>query len=504
MRFRTLTAALLSLVAAHAFAFDANFARRSRMPGLPQPNVDAMIVHSRGPGNAVDGVDVASPDPGSIPLALATRVQHLPLTAADFGMKCDGITDDAQNFRRALAVLRGRPNPTLELPNATCAIGTTIETPDWSNVNLVGWGGGTGAGTNTNFQDGTVLKWIGPPGGVMLDWRSPLASRPFLTASSSIVGLTLDGNGLAGTGLYVRGLYNSRVGIKVRHVIHAGVDIDIYSGGGADVQLNRSDYINIDLNYPESKNADGLVFGPGNSYNDSHHNVWSNISIVHQAGTGIKLGNIDTDTFINIQAQWPVDGSGVRTGPGLVFTASPNPIGPGGVTQAARDLKILGASIASGTFARAGIHGLPSNNNVIFGFTQGSNEPSPVIERGASLDWVSTTGEWHIRKIYPYQQIWKSPGDFDVIFLNPAGATVGYFGTDGILTGVPSDALRIRGVRGVAIGAHNNASIVISPDGFVSFPQIIAANGNADAAKKGVPSGGLFYNMRSGALSLRQ
>lgn len=503
MRFHSLTAAILSLISAHAYAFDPGKAPRYQSPDLYQPNVDSVVVHGRGSKGPVDGMDVTSPDVGSIPLALSARVQRLPLTAADFGMKCDGETDDAESLRRALAVLRTRPNPTLELPNAKCAIGTTIKALDWSNVNLLGWGGGTGAGSGTNAQDGTVLLWIGPPGGVMLDWQSPMASRPFLTASSTIRGITLDGNGLAATGLFVRGLYNSTIGMKVRHVTTAAVDIDIYPGGGADVQLNRSDYINIDLNYPESKSADGLVFGSGSSYNDTHHNVWSNISVIHQAGTGIKLGNIDTDTFINVQAQWPVDGSGVRNGPGLIFMASPNPIGPGGVTQSARDLKILGASIASGTYARAGLYGLPSNNNIIFGFTQGSNEPSPVIEPGANLDWVSTTGEWHIRKVYPYQQIWKSPGDFDVIFLNQSGATTGYFGTDGIMVGLPTDTLRIRGTAGVAIGANNNASIFVSPDGFISFPQIVSAVNSTDAANKGVPLGSIYYNATIGAFAPR-
>lgn len=347
------------------------------------------------PTDPADALTVLLPAAGAVSRTVRQHLDAAPLPASLFGAVCDGATDDSAAIRAGIAAARAHSRLTLVLPQGVCAIGSTITTPDWSNVTLIGGGVGVGAGSGGNSADGTVLKWVGPIDGTMLDWQSPTAPVGHLTASSSIVGITLDGAGAAGTGLYARGLYNSRLGLKFRNVRTVGVDIDVYAGGGADVQQNDILYINGDLNFPNSVNAKGVVFGPGNSYNNVHHNVIRSISVIHQAGTGVEVGNADSNTFMSLQAQWPVDGSGARTGIGLDLRASPGAPGPGGITQAARDNVFLNVSVASGTYARAGSSGWPTYGNMIFGYIQGSGEPEPVIESGAKLHWFTSYGIMH-------------------------------------------------------------------------------------------------------------
>ncbi|MGE8131493.1 hypothetical protein ACQKQD_31485 [Methylobacterium sp. NPDC080182] len=56
--------------------------------------VPSLTITGPGSSGAIDGMSAATPDVGSVSLALSTRIQNLPLLAADFGIKCDGATDD--------------------------------------------------------------------------------------------------------------------------------------------------------------------------------------------------------------------------------------------------------------------------------------------------------------------------------------------------------------------------------------------------------------------------
>lgn len=464
-------------------------------------------LNTNGDGQAVT---VAEPSSGAIARSLLNRALMQPLDAMAYGVKADGTTDDAAAIRAAIAAARTRVNRTVLLPAGTICIGSTISTSDWSNIRLIGAGRGALPGavpnTQSSAQDATILKWTGASGGVMVDTQSPSANRPYLTAALHIAGVVLDGNGLAGTGLYTRGMVNSRIEIKFRNVTSVGYDLDVYSGGGADVQGNIFD-IQGDLDYTASTTANGWVIGPGSSYNNVHHNWIQSVRIITRNGTGWVVGNADSNVGANVQVNYPYQAGGnVYTGIGMDFRAAPNALGPGGVTQAARSNVFFGVSNFAPTYARAGSFGLPSYGNVLYGYIQDSAEPNPVIETGASLDWYSALGGFHVKSLYPGQQVWKSPGDYEVMFQNQAGAIVGYIGTDGIMSGVPTDSLRIRNDKGGGIGSGSTPAIMWDTSNNITFPSIrsFASNSAARSASPPVPVGGLYFNTGSGSLSLAQ
>lgn len=493
---------MVRMIAA-ALALLASITALEAQPRPPSQRTGPITIYGEGSTGPISDMSVQEPGAGSVAVALKNKFLYQPSTAADWGIKCDGVWDDAPKIRAALSAMRFRINAALQLPNATCAIASTISTGDWSNVKLLGVAGSTGAGSGTNAQDGTVLKWIGPGNGVMIDWQSPNATRPYLTSSSEIAGIMLDGNGLAGKGVYQRGLYDGKLKVKVRNVTQIAVDLDIYQGGGADVQFSDIGPINIDLNYPASVNADGFVIGAGSSYNNVHHSLFKQINVIHQAGTGIKIGNADSNTFIGLQAQYPVDGSGVRTGKGVDLIAGPA-TGPGGVTQAARDNVFVNVSTPSGIFARAGTAGNPTYGNMMYGVIKGSGEPEPVIEPGAALTYNTSFGDYVQTKTYTRQQFWQSLGDFMVMMRNQAGATIGYMGADGIFsTGTPVGSFRIRGDLGVALGAGNSPAIAIDGANNVTFPGLKSSPNDGDAAAQGVALGAIYYNSTINAIKPR-
>ena len=114
---------------------------------------------------------------GAIPRTQSSKLSD-SVNVKDFGSKCDGITDDTvqiQVAENAIAVSGG----TLIIPNTTCIISTLSMS---SNVTLMG------SGKNS------ILK------------RKAGTSQNLITASGqssiAVVGLTIDGNSVANSGLF--------------------------------------------------------------------------------------------------------------------------------------------------------------------------------------------------------------------------------------------------------------------------------------------------------------
>lgn len=124
---------------------------------------------------------------GSVPRTVTNRLQDY-VSIKDFGAVGDGVTDNSAAFTHALNLVCSTGGK-LYMPPGVYATSTTIKTPKQCNGIVFDGGGG--------YQtQGAIIKWIGASGGTVMN----------LYASSwdSFKNFTIDGNNLAGKGLWVQ------------------------------------------------------------------------------------------------------------------------------------------------------------------------------------------------------------------------------------------------------------------------------------------------------------
>lgn len=177
------------------------------------------------PSGVVSRADLADP----INSPLVSKFRTVLATYDDFAAHGDGkawteSADVCPALNAAFAFLNARGGGTLVLPPGAARCATSLRAPNMSRIKIIGQGAGA-------FSiAGTELKWVGAPGAVIVDLRSTTAQTPVTAVAVS--DLTLNGNGRAKTGLFVRGLKNSRIDIMVRDTTGPGADIDVDEARG--------------------------------------------------------------------------------------------------------------------------------------------------------------------------------------------------------------------------------------------------------------------------------
>ncbi|MEE7450244.1 hypothetical protein MRF4_21940 [Methylobacterium radiotolerans] len=237
MRRDLLAALSFVLSAAQASALDAGTApsslgselRRSTLDGTkhgePAARSEAASTVTLPSGGGVNLSELA--DPVSSPLV--SKFRAILATYEDFAGRGDGkawteSADVCPAINAAYAFLDARGGGTLVLPPGVARCATPLRAPNMSRIKIIGQGAGA-------FSiSGTELKWVGEPGASILDLRSTSPHSP--VTAVAISDLTLNGNGRARTGLFVRGLKNSRIDVMVRDTTGPGVDIDVDEARG--------------------------------------------------------------------------------------------------------------------------------------------------------------------------------------------------------------------------------------------------------------------------------
>lgn len=138
---------------------------------------------------------------GSVSRSVQSRLRDLSISARDFGVVGDGVTDDTAALQAAIAALPATGGavdcsmcPVIVVSSTiTLGNGTTTVSSSINNVFLIG-GGGSGPFSTTA---GTRFLWAGPAGGTMVEFLGQMSGGGLLG------GWVLDGAGIAAQGLVV-------------------------------------------------------------------------------------------------------------------------------------------------------------------------------------------------------------------------------------------------------------------------------------------------------------
>jgi polygalacturonase len=128
---RAITTALmaLALTCGSASAYDPAKAFRYPAPDLYRPNVDGVIFRGNGTSGPIGGACVQV-NGGSICRPLSTRWTDSQVQAVDFGVKCDGTTDDSPAIMAATNMAASLGGRDVIFPsNATCRLNTGMAPP---------------------------------------------------------------------------------------------------------------------------------------------------------------------------------------------------------------------------------------------------------------------------------------------------------------------------------------------------------------------------------------
>jgi hypothetical protein len=121
-------------------------------------------------------------------------------TVEMFGAHFDNTTDDQPAFAAAHTYLVARNGGTIRCANNYYAIANTIEITE-ENIRIEGLGGDYLHDAGNSVDAGTKFKWTGSAGGTMVHVYTPATVTRSKNTGGGMVGVELDGNVSAATGL---------------------------------------------------------------------------------------------------------------------------------------------------------------------------------------------------------------------------------------------------------------------------------------------------------------
>lgn len=250
-----------------------------------------------------------------------------------YGAKGDGVNDDTASIQAAVNAAADAGGGMVYLPHGRYRITSTITIGNGTltkestihGIKLVGVGSGVGGEVNGIYKGNSVLVWDGASGGVMVKLAGPILR-------CGVEGLLLDGNGLAGTGLYCNHVaYSYFQDIFVKRwkgtaIVHT-VDTTAAIAYGAASNV----WIQIATGEPSSTTACGMLLdGYDPTSLDVCRNVFIGMDLLYGGSTGsygIKVRFTDNNSLYQIftyKAGAGHDGGGK----GILFQQAVNPAFP--------------------------------------------------------------------------------------------------------------------------------------------------------------------------------
>lgn len=315
----------------------------------------------------------------------------------DFGVKCDGVTDDSTNIQLAIntigAITSGGTKH-LRFPIGTCVLGTGL-TNIYNNVLLVGEGQGAHRqGAADYLSAATVLKWTGAAGGTMLDF-GPLAGGAYNLKGGGIDGIFFEGSGTALTAVLIRSTWNAHFNFVAHETTGYAVDITTEETLTTDPTDTQSNWFERLIVIQETSGAGGClrlgggVIGAGSEGNTSL-NIFGMARLLHHVGgVALDMGNTDNNLFEHLN----IFRNPASTQYGIILRASDTDqharyntfshiqAGKGG---------LLSEGLGKGTKA--------AQQNTVMLYSRANNNPAPVTEYGASLSYVSALGTTRVSR----------------------------------------------------------------------------------------------------------
>ena len=284
-------------------------------------------------------------------------------------LRPNGSTDGTQ-INSAISALPASGG-IIYLQPGTWTINTTINITK-HGVKLRGYGSAQ-PGTPSPGVPATKLRWTGSSGGTIISAIGPSSTT---IEGLEISDLTLDGDNLAGLGLYMEFVYNSSVR-----------NLDVYymtTGSGVGVKLKNCSW-NLFERCSVYFAQDGLELdGTSITSSNSCHNTFMQLNIQQVQGVGIRLRKCDNNGFfdcitpgtaaVGVQVEDPIE----------AISNYFHHLQPGG----ARGFRILNAQ-----------SGYSGDKNLIFGYDLDNGETQPDSHPNATtsqfLFWTDSKGNIH-------------------------------------------------------------------------------------------------------------
>lgn len=337
------------------------------------------------PGMAIDGANAAPPTLNNLSKnTSASRYYATAYNGAVSGTACTwDISHDVGDCVNA-AIAAAAANGGGVVIGPAGSYGQTVTISPINKVH-VEWVGGANYG-----QCGSLLKWLGSAGGVMVAVGSDASASNVVGAGFS--GTCLNGNGLAGTGLKLRSVaWGDFHDQYIYSVTSKLLDIDISSTANAQTAFNHFNHIYLDASDASSVSANGLVIGPGTASNDTNRNFFNDITIIYQA-TGMICGNADSNHFENMHVEPFSTATAVSLD--LLGHASSN----ARTCRSNRFSGEFGSGNVVSTHVVAEDNTFPSVNNWLF-LNHESGAPVPAILGNATLNWQSSQGLLQVTRL---------------------------------------------------------------------------------------------------------
>lgn len=225
----------------------------------------------------------------------ASSMQHFAAST----MVCDGKTDNSATLQGLINAAAQAGGGIIDLPAGVCATAQTIVVGS-SNVTLVG--AGSAYPMPTQQKIGTSLLWIGPAGGILLEFGS--TATPVQAGGLDGIGL-LSNNGSAAYGLLLNGAEGATF---------MNFSADMFSAAAVDLGNTAFDQMhNLFLNYTLTNTTNGgagVIVGTA-ANNTAYYNEFDQGVIKLKNGTGIEILQSDGNLFTNTQESMAPGGQGL-------------------------------------------------------------------------------------------------------------------------------------------------------------------------------------------------
>lgn len=293
-----------------------------------------------------------------------------------FGALGDNSTNDTAAIQAAITDLPAAGG-IVYAPASVYVVNGTLDARDKENVWLLGDRASQAVYQSTPTT-GTVFKRVSGTG-TMLEMGATAAAQSI--RGCGIQGITFDGNNLAATVVKLTSLYGGVFrDLHIREGTSVGLALTTVNLAGVE-DLQSCLFENITIRCVATASAKGMTA-------DSHADGGGNVSVNNfhrllvytQNGTGIELGDTDTNTFMGVLC----NRSGTAIGIDLLGANHAS-------SGHARHNVFLHVDAVGGITARATGFTLPSQNNYVL-LSRGNSTPLPTIEAGASLYVQDTTG----------------------------------------------------------------------------------------------------------------
>lgn len=345
------------------------------------------------------GVERGRISGGGIPTGLVSTARINVYNVKDYGAIGDGTADDTAAIQAAINAAQLANGGTVFVPAGLYKVTSTL-TITSGRVVLQGV---TRAGDWDLSASGlgSTIRWYGTNGGGPVIQVQPVTNGGTIS-SGAIRNLTINGSNGAGliaaTGLLLVNIFGWEfTNLEVRGCSTVAVDMNsaaIVSGIKGVVRcIFDNIVVRVDSGVP---NAIGFRLDSQDTQGDVNTCHFRSCSVHYYNGVGFQLKNCDTNWFIGCTSHRLLNGTGTSvefqgSNTSASLTARFNTFI--GFIQDYDTGTGNGPPIARGTTS----YTFPSRNNSFIAYTRGNGNQLPVVETGATLRYVSDSGDYSER-----------------------------------------------------------------------------------------------------------